>query len=96
MTHLSPSVILPSSRIDYLSVGRSSCPSQVVVRETSHFSDLLRESINHAVDSPGDFKEEERSNLLAAFERLKVKLESPRDAALRILFAVSQHIKIDN
>jgi hypothetical protein len=50
--------------------------------------DLIK-SIHAAAGAPSVFNEEERTNLLAACERLRGRLESPRDEARRILFAVS-------
>jgi hypothetical protein len=43
----------------------------------------LISSIHAAADSPGNVNEEERSNPLAACDKLKARLESPREAALR-------------
>jgi len=40
-------------------------------------------------DLPGSVTEDERLSLLVVCEKLKAKLESPWEAVLRILFAVS-------
>jgi hypothetical protein len=45
--------------------------------------------INVACDSTAKLKEDERSTLIATCERLKLKLETPRESAFRIVFAVS-------
>jgi hypothetical protein len=55
----------------------------------------LISSIHAAADSPGNVNEEERSNLLAACDRLKSKLESPREAALRPSLTRSTDIHIN-
>ena len=51
------------------------------------------ESVNSAIaglPGPGEIKEEERLELLAACEKLKGSLESPFEFAIRIIFGVSQ------
>ena len=50
-------------------------------------------SVNDAIaglPGPGEIKEEERLELLAACEKLKSSLESPFEFATRIIFGVSQ------
>jgi len=53
------------------------------------FSGLIK-SIDGAAESPSGLNEEERSALLTACERLKSKIENPREATLRFVFAVSE------
>ena len=51
------------------------------------------ESVKSAIaglPGPGEIKEEERLELLAACEKLKSSLESPLEFAIRIIFGVSQ------
>ena len=50
-------------------------------------SELTR-LIHDAADSPGNIKDEERSRLLEACGKLNARLESAREAALRVVFAV--------
>lgn len=50
-------------------------------------SDLIN-TINATADSPGDLKDDERAALQAACDKLKTKLETPRETGLRIIFSV--------
>ena len=48
-------------------------------------TDLIN-NINATADSPGELKDDERASLMEACNKLVSKLETPREAGLRMLF----------